>query len=172
MVVPMKKFLMIIDFINTNIAKCISFILLPALFCIYYEVIARYFFVKPTLWASELTIYFCAMLYVLGSAWTLSVSRHVKIDIVYDKLSLRGKSFLDVITFPFFVLYITAMIWVGYKFALESILIRETSGTPWDPPIYPIKVIFLIGTVMLLLQGIGKFIRDLHSLLTGKNYEY
>jgi TRAP-type mannitol/chloroaromatic compound transport system permease small subunit len=87
---------------------------------------------------------------------------------VYAKLSKRGQNILDIITFPFFILYIASMTWVGYKFALESILIRESSGTPWDPPIYPIKIIFVIGTAMLLAQGIAKFLRDLYSLFTGK----
>lgn len=164
----MKRFLIIVDFINIKIAKAVSFILLPALFCIYYEIISRYFFSKPTLWASELTIYFCAILYIIGAAWTLRVGRHVKIDMIYAKLSKRGQNILDIITFPFFCLYIASMTWVGYKFALESILIQESSGTPWDPPIYPIKIIFVIGTAMLLAQGMAKFLRDLYSLFTGK----
>jgi TRAP-type mannitol/chloroaromatic compound transport system permease small subunit len=164
----MRKFLTIIDFINANIAKGVSFILLPALFCIYYEIIARYFFARPTLWASELTIYFCAILYILGAAWTLRVGRHVKIDMLYTKVSIRWRNILDILTFPLFALYIVSMVWVGYKFALDSIAIQETSGTPWDPPIYPIKVIFVVGTVMLLLQGTGKLLRDFYSLFTGK----
>jgi len=164
----MKKFLAIVDFININTAKGVSFILLPALFCIYYEIISRYFFTKPTLWASELTIYFCAILYIVGAAWTLRVGRHVKIDMIYTKLSKRGQNLLDIFTFPFFALYIASMTWVGYKFALESVAIQESSGTPWDPPIYPIKIIFVLGTVMLLLQGTAKLLRDLYSLFTGK----
>ena len=164
----MRKFLAIIDGFNARLGKITSIVLIPTLFCIYYEIIARYVFGKPTLWASELMIYFCAILYILGAAWTLQVGRHVKIDMLYTRLSVRGQRVLDIFTFPFFATYMALMIWVGFRFAVESIAIGETSGTPWDPPIYPIKSIFVVGVVMLLIQGVGKLIRDVYFLSTGK----
>jgi len=164
----MKSFLALIDTFNAKVGQVIAFILIPTVFCILYEIIARYVFTKPTLWASELTIFFCAILYILGAAWTLQVERHVKIDLLYTRLSLRGQRILDLITFPFFTFYLVMMLWVGFKFAMESIGIRESSGTPWDPPIYPIKSIFVVGCTMLLLQGAAKFIRDIYFVKNGK----
>ena len=163
----MKSFLALIDTFNARVGQLTAFILFPTLFCIFYEIIARYVFSKPTVWASELMIYFCAILYVLGAAWTLQVGRHVKIDMIYSRLSLRGQRVLDLITFPFFMLYLVMLLWVGFQFALQSIALRESSGTPWDPPIYPIKSIFVIGCVMLLLQGAAKFVRDVHFVKNG-----
>lgn len=164
----MKFFLTVIDTFNARVGQVIALILLPTLFCILYEIIARYVFAKPTMWASELMIYFCAVLYVLGAAWTLQVGRHVKIDIVYSRLSPRGQRVLDLITFPFFTLYLVMLLWVGFRFALDSIAIRESSGTPWNPPIYPMKSIFVIGCAMLMLQGAAKFIRDIYYVRSGK----
>ena len=163
----MKQLLSIIDGFNAKLGKIISFVMLPTLFCIGYEIVLRYVFGKPTLWASELMIYFCAILYILGAAWTLQVGRHVKVDMLYSKVSLRGQRVLDILTFPFFALYMGSMLWVGYQFAVESMSIGETSGTPWDPPIYPIKVIFVVGVLMLLMQGVAKLVRDVHFLVTG-----
>ncbi len=165
----MKSFLALIETFNAKVGQLTAFIILPTVFCIFYEIIARYVFSKPTMWASELMIYFCAILYVLGAAWTMQVGRHVKIDMVYGRLSARGQRILDLFTFPFFTLYLVMMLWVGFQFAAESIAIRETSGTPWDPPIYPIKSIFVIGCVMLLLQGSAKFIRDIYFVKNGKD---
>lgn len=164
----MKFFLTVIDTFNARVGQVIALILLPTLFCILYEIIARYVFAKPTMWASELMIYFCAVFYVLGAAWTLQVGRHVKIDMVYSRLSPRGQRILDLITFPFFTLYLVMLLWVGFRFALDSIAIRESSGTPWNPPIYPMKSIFVIGCAMLLLQGAAKFIRDIYYVKSGK----
>jgi len=165
----MKSFLAMFETFNARVGQLTAFIILPTVFCIFYEIIARYVFTKPTIWASELMIYFCAILYVLGAAWTMQVGRHVKIDMVYGRLSARGQRILDLITFPFFTLYLVMLLWVGFQFAAESIAIRETSGTPWDPPIYPIKSIFVIGCVMLLLQGSAKFIRDIYFVKNGKD---
>ncbi|MBN2034819.1 MAG: TRAP transporter small permease subunit [Deltaproteobacteria bacterium] len=164
----MKQLLSIIDGFNAKLGKITSFVMIPTLLCIYYEVVSRYVFGKPTLWASELMIYFCAILYILGAAWTLQVGRHVKIDMLYSKVSPRGQRVLDIFTFPFFTLYMGLLLWVGFEFAMQSMLIGETSGTPWDPPIYPIKILFFIGVLMLLMQGLAKLIRDVHFLATGK----
>jgi TRAP-type mannitol/chloroaromatic compound transport system permease small subunit len=46
--------------------------------------------------------------------------------------------------------------------------VRETSGSAWDPPVYPLKVALAFGVALLLLQGIAKFIRDLHLAVKGK----
>lgn len=164
----MKLFLKVVDGLNARVGKMTAFIMLPTLFCICFEIVSRYVFIMPTVWASELMIYFCAILYILGAAWTLQVGRHVKIDMVWGKVSQRGRRILDIFTFPFFALYMVLLIWVGFEFAKESIALRETSGTPWDPPIYPIKTIFVVGAVMLFLQGLAKLIRDIHFLVTGK----
>ncbi len=133
-----------------------------------YEVSMRYLFHRPTLWASEAMIFCCGFVYVLGAAWTLLENRHVKIDIVWEKLSPRGRRLLNVITFIFFLLYMVLMLREGSRFALDSFELRETSGSPWDPPVYPLKVAFVVGIVMLILQGTSKFIRDLYFVIKGK----
>jgi TRAP-type mannitol/chloroaromatic compound transport system permease small subunit len=165
----MRRLLTIIDWFNARLGKLTAFVMIPTLLCIYYEIISRYVFGKPTLWASELMIYFCAILYILGAAWTLQVGRHVKIDMLYSKVSPAGQRVLDIITFPFFTLYMALLMWVGFRFATDSIAIRETSGTPWDPPIYPIKTIFVVGVLLLLAQGAAKLVRDVNFLKTGKD---
>jgi TRAP-type mannitol/chloroaromatic compound transport system permease small subunit len=164
----MKSFLALIDTFNARVGQITAFVLIPTVFCVFYEIIARFVFNSPTLWASELTIYLCAILYILGAAWTMQVDRHVKIDMLYSRFSPRGRRILDLVTFTFFTFYLVMLLWVGFRFAADSIGLRETSGTPWDPPIYPIKSIFVIGCVMLLLQGAAKFIRDLYFVKNGK----
>lgn len=148
--------------------RCVSYIMLPIMAIICFEVAMRYLFHRPTIWASEAMTYGCAILYVIGAAWTLLENRHVKIDFLYAKCSIRKQRILDCITFPFFALYMGLMLWVGWKFAHDSLKLGETSGTPWDPPVYPIKIAFVVGVAMLSCQGISKFIKDLYFAIKGK----
>jgi TRAP-type mannitol/chloroaromatic compound transport system permease small subunit len=104
----------------------------------------------------------------LGAAWTLLEKRHVKIDLVWEKLSPRGRAAADSVTFLFFAFYMVMMIWAGSRYALQSCSLREGSGTPWNPAVYHIKVAFVVALVLLLLQGISKFIRDLYFVAKGK----
>ena len=164
----MKKILSAIDRVSRFIGKTVSYIMFLVVAIVCYEVLMRYIFHRPTLWASEAMIFCCGFVYVLGSAWTLLDDRHVKIDILSEKLSPRGKRLMNVITFSFFALYMLMMLREGGRFAWESIELAETSGSPWDPPVYPLKIAFVVGILLLILQGTSKFIRDLYFVITGK----
>lgn len=164
----MKKIITFIDGLNEWIGKTVSFIMLPVTIIVCYEVIMRYFFHMPTIWASEAMVFGCGYLYVLGAAWTMKENRHVKIDFLWEKLSPRGRRIMDCFTFAFFFLYMVMMLWVGSKFAWESIKLSESSGTPWNPPVYPLKIAFVVGVTMLLLQGSTIFIRNLYFVIKGE----
>jgi len=133
-----------------------------------YEVTMRYVFNRPTIWGSEAMVYGCAFMYALGASWTLQAGRHVKIDALYTHLTPRWQKILDCLTYPFFIFYLGTMAWVGSKFAAESLSLLETSGTPWNPPVYPIKILFVVSVVLLMFQGSAKFLRDLYFVVNGK----
>lgn len=165
----MKKIVQTIDRITSLTGKAVSYIMFLVVGIVCFEVAMRYLFRKPTVWASEAIVFCCALLYVFGAAWTLLDNRHVKIDLLWEKLSPRGKRIIDSLTFIFFAFYMGLMLWVGSRFALESVKLAETSGSPWDPPVYPIKIAFVIGIVLLMGQGISKLIRNLYFIIRGKD---
>ena len=164
----MRKFVVFIDAISAWVGRIASFLMVPCVIAVIWEVSMRYIFHRPTLWASETILFLTGYLTILGAAWTLEEKRHVKIDLVWEKLSPRGRAFADVITFFFFALYMVLMIWASAIYAWQSISIREGSGTPWNPPIYYIKAAFTISLILLFLQGTAKFIRDLFLTVKGK----
>jgi TRAP-type mannitol/chloroaromatic compound transport system permease small subunit len=60
------------------------------------------------------------------------------------------------------------MLVYGGRFAMNSLSFRETLSSAWAPPIYPIKFAIPVAAFLLLLQGLAKYIRDLHLAVTGK----
>ena len=164
----MRRFVTIIDAISAWVGKILSFLMVPCVVVVIWEISMRYIFHLPTLWASETILFLTAYVTVLGAAWTLLEKRHVKIDLIWEKFSPRGRAIADAITFLFFALYMVMMIWASYKFASQSIGMREGSGTPWNPPVYHMKAAFTISLVLLLLQGISKFVRNLYFVFKGK----
>jgi TRAP-type mannitol/chloroaromatic compound transport system permease small subunit len=129
----------------------------------------RYVFHLPTLWVSESMVFGAGLTYVLGAAWALQDNRHVKIDLIYGRLTLRQRAIIDSITFVFFALYMGVFLWATSVYARRSLSVLETSGSAWDPPVYPIKLALMFGVILLLLQGIAKFIRDLHYAIKGNS---
>ena len=165
----MRKFIAAIDWMSLWAGKLSAWLTLPVIFVVAYEITARYLFHRPTIWAVETMIYLCAVIYVMAAAWTLLDGRHVKIDMVYEKFSPRVRAAMDSITFLFFALYIGMLLWASGKYALRSVRILEMSDSPWRPPLWPMKVFLALGVFLVLLQGIAKFIRDLHYAIRGKD---
>ncbi len=165
----LKKFVEAVEWVSLWAGKLSAYLTLPVIFVVSYEIVSRYVFHRPTIWAVETMIYGCAVIYVMAAAWALLDGRHVRIDMVYEKFSPRKKALLDSITFLFFALYIGMMVWATAKYAWRSVAILEMSDSPWRPPLWPMKVFLAVGVFLILLQGIAKFIRDLHFALTGKS---
>lgn len=163
----MKKALSFIDALSTLVGKAGSWLILAVVAFIIYEIVMRYVFHLPTLWVSESMVFGCGVSYVLGAAWALKDNRHVRIDMIYGRLTARRRALLDSITYIFFLLYMCVFLWAASKYTWQSILVRETTSSAWDPPVYPIKIALVVGTALLLLQGTAKFIRDLHFAIRG-----
>jgi len=163
----MKKFLSVIDAMSTWTGKAASWLVFIVVFFVGYEILMRYILRLPTLWVSESMVFGCGLSYVLGGAWALKENRHVKIDLVYGRLNTRQRAVIDSITFAFFALYLSVFLWATTRYAWQSVRVHETSSSAWDPPVYPIKVALAVGVALLLLQGLAKFIRDLHLAIKG-----
>jgi TRAP-type mannitol/chloroaromatic compound transport system permease small subunit len=140
-------------------------------FIIMWEIIARAFFNAPTVWAHELSVMIFGALGILGGAYTLRYRGHVNMDLFYINFSVRGKAILDVISFPFFLVFCITMIWLGWEFAFRSVSCLEVSQSDWAPPIWPIKLCIPLGAFLLLLQGCANLISDIYTAVTGKGVE-
>ena len=164
----MRKLLALFDSTNTWIGKVVCILSLVVAFIISYEIFVRQVLVKPTVWVSEATVFGCGLLYLLGGAWTLKQDGHVRVDMLYHGLSRRGKAMIDCVTYFAFLLYIIVMIWASWLYMEQSIAVRETTMSPWDPIIWPFKIALVAALVLLLLQQTAKFVRDLYYIAKGE----
>jgi TRAP-type mannitol/chloroaromatic compound transport system permease small subunit len=150
-----------VDRINSWIGRFFALAIFAVTVAVLYEVVSRTTFGQGTLWSNETTIYLSAVAYLVGGGYALAHRRHVRIDVLYDRLSPRVRARLDQFTFIFFFIYVGGLIWVGSTLAWTSFLQGETTGTPWNPPIWPVKFAIPLAGALLLLQGIANLLRDL-----------
>jgi TRAP-type mannitol/chloroaromatic compound transport system permease small subunit len=162
------KALSIIDKINEWCGVSVSYLSLVLILAICYEVTARYVFNAPTIWAQETGSYLFAAIWLFAGGYTLRHDAHVRVDVLYNRLTPRGKAIIDTITSPVFFGMMGVLIWVTAKYAGLSINAGEHSPSLWGPPIYVIKTLIPIGGCLLLLQGIARFIRNLYRAITAK----
>ncbi len=163
-----RKILSLIDGTSIWVGKVVSILALLVALIIFYEIFMREVLIKPTVWVAEATVFGCGLLYLLGGAWTLKQDGHVRVDMIYHGLSRRGKALIDCVTYFAFLLYIGVMIWSAWQYMEQSIAVRETTMSPWDPVIWPLKIALVAALLLLLLQQTAKFVRDLYYIAKGE----
>jgi TRAP-type mannitol/chloroaromatic compound transport system permease small subunit len=143
---------------------------LPLVGALTYEVIARYGFNRPTIWAYDVTYMLYGTHFMLGAAYTLYRGGHIRTDIFYQSWRLRTRGIVDAVLYLFlFFPGIALFFWMGLQEALHSWEIREVSdASPWRPPIYPFKAVIPLAAALLILQGLSEFLKSAYAALTGR----
>ena len=166
-----RRMLAFIDALNDRAGKLVSFLVIFIIAAMIYEVVARYWFNSPTMWARETAMFLLGGYSLLGGAYVLRHKAHVNMDIVYNRLSPRKRAIADLITSLLFFLFCGVLLWWGIDYASHSLSVGETTGSTWNPPEFPIKLMIPVGVFLLLLQGLAKFVRDLITVVTGTERE-
>jgi len=164
----MQKFTQVINRVNEWVGKAVSFLLVAMMVTICYEIVARYFFNRPTIWSFDVSTYLLGIYCLLGGGFALLRGGHVNVDILYGRFTFRKRAVLDCITSFFFFIFIAVLIWNGWKMSYSSLLQKETSGTLLDWPLFPTMFMVPIAAFLLLLQGGVKFMNDLLIAITGR----
>jgi TRAP-type mannitol/chloroaromatic compound transport system permease small subunit len=167
----LKVFIRIVERLNTWIGVAVS-VLLPAMaIALTYEVVARYLFRRPTIWAYDMAIFMFGYCGLLAGAYVLMEKAHVNVDIIYMRLSRRGKAAMDVITGLLFFFFIILVIIYGWKAAIFALELGKRTNTEWAPPVGHFRLMIPVGAFLLLLQGLANWIRDLYLVITNKELE-
>ena len=126
-----------------------------------FESIARTIFNQPHIWVVEIAQFLMAAYYLLGGGYSMMLKAHVRMDLLYGRWSVKKQALADLITGPILLFYLIFLL-VGAISAIEyAIAYGQKNYTPWAPPLAPIKIIMGIGILMMLLQTIARFFRDL-----------
>lgn len=154
-----------IDTFSTKQGEFTSMLIIPLLAVILFEVLMRYGFNSPTVWAFELTGFLYGMHYMFGISYTDVRKGHVKVDIFTSLASKKGQAMWSILTNLIFFMpvFICMSIFSG-KYAWESFQGLEKNSTSWGPAIWPIKIVMALCFLFLLLQGIANLIHDLQVL--------
>lgn len=116
----------------------------------------------------ELQWYLFSMLFLLGGAWVLRENAHVRVDVLYSRLSARGQSVINIIgTVLMLVPFSVFVLWVSGPIVRSSWSIREGSPDPGGLPRYPLKALILVCFALLLLQAVSELIKEVHRFRRG-----
>ena len=159
-----------IDKFNLLIGKIVSWIIVPLFLAMVYEVIARKFFLAPTMWAYDMSRFMYGGMFMLGAAYALSRGVHIRADFLYRNFKIKNQGLVDF--WLYLIFYFPGLIFFLYMttgFVLESIQRQEKGmDTAWMPLLWPIKACLWFGIIFLLIQGVSELLKSYYAMKKGK----
>ncbi|QDU65526.1 TRAP transporter small permease subunit [Engelhardtia mirabilis] len=117
----------------------------------------------------ELQWYLFSLVFLLGAPWALRSGAHVRVDVLYGRLGVRGKAWIDLVgTLLFLVPFCVFALWASWPAVRESIAVGEVSPDPGGLPRWPIKAVVLLAFALLLLQGLSEAVKRV-AVLAGRS---
>ncbi len=152
----------------TKVFGGLSACIIPVLaVLIVYEVISRYAFRAPTSWAFEISYMLMGTCLMLAIAYCLQLRRHIRVDFLYDQLSVKKRAAIDFVGFVFLLL--PMLIWCAWGlwvYFLEAYKVNEVSGeSAWNPIIWPFKYTFTLGFYLLGIQTVAEICKCVLAML-------
>jgi TRAP-type mannitol/chloroaromatic compound transport system permease small subunit len=154
-----------IDFLVEKQGQLTSFLIVPLLFIVLYEVAMRYAFNAPTVWGFEATAFAYGMHYMLGLSYMENAQGHVRVDIVTSRFPVKVQAVVMIIGYLIIFLPVFGlMTWGAIKFAHTAVVTNELNSTSWAPRIWPYKIVMALSFLLLLIQGLATMLKNVKSL--------
>ena len=94
--------------------------------------------------------YLFSAVFLLGAGHVLQNDRHVRVDVLYERLSKKHQIYIDIIgNFLFLIPFCIFGIWSSWTFVMESFSLREMSPDAGGLPRYPIKALIPFSFLLL-----------------------
>lgn len=158
-----------IDRFSQWIGCRVAWLTVPLFGAMVYEVIVRYAFTAPTMWAYDISRMLYGAAFMLGAGYGLYKGVHIRADFIYRKWPPRAQATVDAALYLLF--YFPGLIvfgWMSVDFAYESwIRLERGMDTAWMPYVFPIKTVLPIGVAFLFIQGISELLKCLYAARKG-----
>lgn len=136
-----------------SVALCATLILAIGVI-VTYEVIARWVFGAPTIWAQEITVYLLIACAFVGLAPTMHAGEHIRIDLLFKRFREGGRSAVELLACLCIAAYAGIAAWGGYEMAAQSFKYGRKSLTLLAVPVWIPQLVVPIGAAMLLIVAI------------------
>jgi len=154
----LKKLSSIFDWIIDGMAFLAGLLLLFMIFSICYEVLMRYFLIRPSSWAVEITEYILLYITFLGAPWLLKQKGHVKVDVVLNMLNIRTQRILNLFTSLLGAIICLVLFWFGLLATVDHYVRKIPVIKSLEVPKFILLVVIPFGSLLLCLQFIRQVI--------------
>ncbi|NWG86788.1 MAG: TRAP transporter small permease subunit [Hydrogenophilaceae bacterium] len=154
-----------IDALNERVGRAVYWLVLIVALVSAGNAISRYGFGASSNAWLELQWYMFSAIFLLAAGYTLKHNGHVRIDVIYGRLSQRARAVIDLVGGLLFLLPMTLLImWLSWTGFAESYAIGEISPDAGGLLRWPVKLLIPLGFALLALQGLSEIIKRIAFL--------
>jgi TRAP-type mannitol/chloroaromatic compound transport system permease small subunit len=150
-----------VEAVNRVVGRAAMYLIVAMVVVLLHSAVMRTGFNRPPLWTVEVAQFLLAAYYLLGGAYSMQLDAHVRMDLLYGRWSPRRRAFSDTITSVCIVTYLAVLLLGGVSSTSYALEYGQRAASSWRPPLAPIKIVMTLGILLMLLQAIAFFFRDL-----------
>jgi len=156
----------LINHFSDLLGRLAALLFVLLLFNVFYDVLTRYLLNDVSIGMQELEWHLFAAMFMLGVPYTLRVGGHVRVDLIYERLSFRRRALIDLAGSVFLLLPFALLVaWYGVGFAYEAWELGETSGDPGGlPHRWVIKAVIPFTFFSIAISGLGLMLKSINTL--------
>jgi len=157
----LKSFVTGVDAINEWIGRTVAWLTLGCVLTCFAVVVLRYAFDMGFPWLQELYVWQHAAVFMAGAGYTMLHRGHVNVDVLYGRMSPRGRAWVDILgTLVFLFPWLAVVAVTAAPFVSSSWSIREGSSTAGGmPAVYLLKSLLWAFCALLFVQGLALIAR-------------
>lgn len=110
-----------------------------------WEVVARYVFSAPTIWAAEISQMFLIWGVFIALPRTIVRRENINIEILYERLPVAARRFCDVFSLLFIAFFCGVVFVFGWEIAWDSLVRGRSTGTMLNIPNWWIEMVIPAG---------------------------
>lgn len=155
-----------IDFVNEWLGRIVAFASLGILAVIICEVMLRRLFNQPQIWTMDAICMLSGCYVILICAYGLLKRVYVSVDVLFAHFSDLAQHVVHLCTYLVFLLPFTLyMLEPSWEFFLKAYTGGERAYSVWMPHVWPVKLCFFAGIVLLFIQGISEILKQTEWIL-------
>jgi TRAP-type mannitol/chloroaromatic compound transport system permease small subunit len=135
--------------------------MLAMVLTVFFDVVSRYLFARTYVFTQELEWYIFAVAYLMAGGYVMLWDEHVRVDIMYSRMSPRTRAWMDfILLFVFFFPSALLVIYTTWPFFRNAWTVYEGSPDPGGIPArWALKGVIIVAFALMVVQGISEAIK-------------
>ncbi len=150
-----------VDYASTKFGRMAMYMIFIMIGTLLLGAVTRNILGIPLSWTVEMAQFTITAYYILGGPYSMQMDDHVRMDLVYGLYSDKTKAKIDVFTNIFLLVYLIVLLIGAISSTQYAIEYGQRKFSQWNPSMIPIKIIMTFGILLMILQTVSTFFKDL-----------